>query len=61
MVSVAVPGERWEIEFSDDGDVDVERFVSTDGVRGKESLAELFERFSEPSDNLTTLNIPRNS
>ena len=28
MVSVAVPGERWELEFFDDGAVEVERFVS---------------------------------
>lgn len=61
MVSIAVPGERWEIEFNDDGDVDVERFVSTEGVGGKERLAELFERFSDPSGNPDTLNIPRNS
>jgi len=59
MVSIAVPGERWEIEFSDDGDV--ERFVSVGGVGGKERLAELFERFSDPSGNPDTLNIPRNS
>jgi len=61
MVSVTVPGERWEIEFSDDEDVDVEKFVSIGGVGDKERLAELFERFSEPPDNLTTLNIPRTS
>jgi len=28
MVSVAIPGERWEIEFFDDGHVEVERFTS---------------------------------
>lgn len=28
MVSVAIPGERWEIEFFDDGQVEVERFTS---------------------------------
>jgi len=28
MVSVAVPGERWEIEFFEDGRVELERFVS---------------------------------
>ncbi|MCW3053717.1 MAG: hypothetical protein JWN14_2887 [Chthonomonadales bacterium] len=61
MVSVAVPGERWEIEFGEDGEVDVEKFVSTGGVGGKERLAELFERFSEPPDNPTTPNIPGNS
>lgn len=28
LVSVTVPGERWEIEFFDDGRVELERFVS---------------------------------
>ncbi len=28
MVTVAVPGERWEIEFINDGTVEVERFES---------------------------------
>lgn len=28
MVSVAVPGERWEIEFHLDGAIEVERFQS---------------------------------
>jgi hypothetical protein len=31
MVSVAIPGERWEIEFFDDGHVELERF-ETRGV-----------------------------
>jgi hypothetical protein len=36
MVTVAVPGERWEIEFMSDGTVEVERFEST----GVESVAD---------------------
>jgi len=28
MVTASVPGERWEIEFLDDGTVEVEKFVS---------------------------------
>jgi hypothetical protein len=28
MVSVAIPGERWEIEFFDDGHIELERFIS---------------------------------
>ena len=38
-VEVAVPGERWEIELTEDGDhveVEVERFVSAGGVAGGE-------------------------
>lgn len=45
-VHVAVPGERWEIEFHEDGEIDVEIF-RTQGVEGPELLKELFERWSE--------------
>ena len=39
MVSVAIPGERWELEFFEDGHVEVERFVST-GVEADAAAAE---------------------
>jgi hypothetical protein len=41
MVEVAVPGERWEVEFLSDGTVDVERFVSTGTLCGEDALGEL--------------------
>lgn len=44
LVSVAVPGERWEVEFLEDGSVDVERFVSTGCLGDDSALADLFER-----------------
>jgi hypothetical protein len=47
MVEVAVPGERWEIEFHEDGQIGVELFVTSGGVRGQEALEELFKRFSD--------------
>ncbi|BAZ15538.1 hypothetical protein NIES4071_74100 [Calothrix sp. NIES-4071] len=28
MVMAAIPGQRWEIEFFNDGSVEVERFIS---------------------------------
>jgi hypothetical protein len=28
MVEVAVPGQRWEIEFTEDGTVEIEKFIS---------------------------------
>ena len=53
MVSVAVPGERWEIEFLADGSVEVERFSSDGTIYGEEVLSELFARYSEQEgDNL---------
>jgi hypothetical protein len=47
MVSVAVPGERWEIEFLASGTVEVEIFTSDGEMHGQERLAELVTRFSE--------------
>lgn len=49
MVQVVVPGERWEIEFMDDGDVQVERFLSKGQIEhGDGALRELLSRFSDP-------------
>lgn len=42
MVTVSVPGERWEIEFFEDGTVEVERFKSSGGIEGEEALGVLF-------------------
>lgn len=39
MVEINVPGERWEVEFLEDGDVDVEVFRSN-GHIADESLLE---------------------
>lgn len=41
MVSLSVPGERWEIEFFDDGSIEVERFRSTGTIEGREALDRL--------------------
>ena len=46
MVTVAVPGERWEVEFLNDGSVEVEKFVSNGEIGGEEALEELFSFFS---------------
>ena len=47
MVTVAVPGERWEIEFMRDGSVEVERFISNGDIYGEDALRVLFARYSE--------------
>ena len=44
MVHVALPGERWEIEFFDDREPDVEVFRSDGTICGPEKLAELRDR-----------------
>jgi hypothetical protein len=49
MVSVAIPGERWEIEFFDDDDrVEVERFISQ-GVEAADGIVPgLLSYFDDP-------------
>ncbi len=47
MVEVAVPGERWEIEFHANGTIGVEIFMSEGGIQGSDRLDSLFERFSD--------------
>lgn len=47
MVEVAVPGERWEIEFHGDGEITSEVFISEKDIRGAEAFEDLFRRFSD--------------
>ncbi|MCI0461637.1 MAG: hypothetical protein L0Z62_32200 [Gemmataceae bacterium] len=50
MIDVHVPGQRWEIEFVDYGDevqVEVERFVSNGHIGDEADLDELFANFSD--------------
>ena len=51
MVNVAVAGERWEVEFFEDGSVEVERFISNGEINGEEVFSELFAMYSEPENN----------
>ena len=41
MVEVAVPGERWEIEFLDDGSVEAEVFRSDGTIHDSAALDKL--------------------
>ena len=54
MVLVAVPGERWEIEFLGDGSVEVEKFVSSGDIYGENMLDELFARYSDQAEHLAS-------
>lgn len=47
MVEIIVPGEIWEVEFSADGDIVVERFASIGDVEGEEAIDYLFKNFSD--------------
>ena len=41
MVEVAVPGERWEVEFLSDGPVEAERFQGDGEIFGSDALMAL--------------------
>jgi hypothetical protein len=47
MVEIAVPGERWEVEFFGDGQVEVEIFRSPGVIDGNEELDRLFKEFGD--------------
>ncbi len=46
-VDVAVPGERWELDFLQDGTVEVEIFRSDGQIHEESKLTELFASFSD--------------
>ena len=47
MVEINVPGERWEVEFLEDDEIEVERFRSNGHIDDEAALAELFAKFSD--------------
>ena len=49
MVMAAVPGERWEVEFFEDGSVEVERSISAGEICDESVLEGLLARHAEPS------------
>jgi hypothetical protein len=47
LVIVALPGDRWEVEFFPDDRVEVERFTSSGEIGDEVSFRELWERLPE--------------
>ncbi|WP_148931738.1 hypothetical protein [Paenibacillus methanolicus] len=47
MVEVAVPGQRWEIEFLEDGTVEVEKFNSDGSYYDGKEFENLLRDFSD--------------
>lgn len=47
MFQITVPGERWEVEFSEDGSVEVEVFRGTGDILDAHALDDLFARFTD--------------
>ena len=46
VVVVTVPGERWEVEFYSDGNVEIEIFKSQGEIKDKSEIERLFEEFA---------------
>ena len=47
LVEIAVPGERWEVEFGRDDFVQIEKFISTGRIHEESELSVLFQCFSD--------------
>lgn len=47
MIVAFAPGEYWEIEFLEDGDIDIERYRSNGHIDDESILEELFALWSE--------------
>ncbi len=47
MIEVTVPGQRWEIEFMEDGSIEIEKFISDGRLFGIEELEVLFNNYSD--------------
>ncbi len=47
MVIIAAPGERWEVEFMEDGSIEIERFISTGKIESEIILEDLFNKYSD--------------
>ncbi|WP_082446671.1 hypothetical protein [Cytobacillus solani] len=46
MVEIAVPGQRWEVEFMEDGTVEIEKFISDSNFYDLKEIEKLFRDFS---------------
>ena len=47
LIQVSIPGQRWEIEFMENGDIEIEKFLSNGTIFGKNELDILFKEFSD--------------
>jgi hypothetical protein len=42
LIEIAVPGQRWEVEFMRDGEIQIEKFVTGGEILDETVLVELF-------------------
>jgi hypothetical protein len=53
MVEIAVPGQRWDVEFMEDGSIEIEKFISSGQIfvcKGIDQCKEIDQLFLEFSD-----------
>lgn len=43
LVEIAVPGQRWEVEFFSNGQIEIEKFISTGQIYDENELKNLWE------------------
>lgn len=46
LVEIAVPGQRWEVEYLKDGSIEIEKFTSDGTICDETELNVLFQTFS---------------
>lgn len=47
MIEVAIPGQRWEIEFMENGTIEIEKFISDGKIYCANELEVLFNNYSD--------------
>lgn len=47
MVEAAVPGQRWEIEFDRNENIQIEKFISEGVIRNDDEICTLFRDLSD--------------
>lgn len=47
LVEIAVPGQRWEIEFYANGEIEIEKFISDGDYYDAKEITALFKDFSD--------------
>jgi hypothetical protein len=47
MVEISVPGQKREVEFMQDGAIEIEKFMTTVEILDESELVHLFEDFSD--------------
>ena len=47
LIEIAVPGQRWEVEFMSDGSIEIEKFVSDGTIFDNKEIETLLREFSD--------------